>query len=928
MATAQNKIIHRFIRPIADYEQGGTYYKRIIPVDTQAYAYYTKTEENEKEGLFYVFGDGVHTYIELREGKGRTESSKEWPVVSQEDISGKIDTLIAGANVVITGEGAERTISVPNMPIANKFLSSADLEKVEMGELLEKQYISLIKPLLNDVEIQVNDIVIYNTNEQLLVTEVDLESQTFGGVIIYVPYKDFKISFEQVEGNLLDNTSAKETLDTKLDKQSIPNKLYGIDAESNQFLYNVTEVGIEEAPQDEKEYVRNNGAWVEIDHSKVLDDATPSPITTYSSLKIDTELSNLKEAIGSLNSFEIQVVDTLPEIGDDRCIYLVPVDQEEEKDVYDEYIYINNKWELLGSTEIDLSGYATKEELDKKIQDEVAIRVQEDALLQEKIDTLQANDEKLEIEINKKQNTLVAGQHISIDSTSNTISAEGFVESVNGLTGIVTIDKTTVGLDKVDNTSDLEKPISNATQTAISAETNRAIKEESRLAQLITTNSEDIKTKADKTTLACQGWVNSKLQFYSSVENVTSSINTAIDNLTQQVENTYLTKTDASTIYATKSEIPTIDTSNFVTINTIQNITGNKTFDSSTTFFKGNYDYIAGTDYSDGYKDVEFKHISLQDINGVESGFISHHLQTPYHMFEIGVEHNDIRSSIMQAITEDNQSAIWVNADRFMVMGGGTGFADVATQGFVENATTKAPQTLYQNITKPSIISSKCTIDLADNCTMYSLETDITRQATVEFNNSPIYSHINPLENNYYSTIRPITFEIYRPAYNVEDNTIWPSTITWLSGSAPKLESGYAGLYAFRSFNGGASWIGNLQYTWQDTIPVITFRFILDSSIFNQAQVDNWIWYYENSDTQKLILNAVNKYPIVYANYKVKLSGTEISFPITSGSSVNYNFVIYGKNKVTGEIKQFNPSPASGGIQSFTASETITITLS
>ena len=433
----------------------------------------------------------------------------------------------------------------------------------------------------------------------------------------------------------------------------------------------------------------------------------------------------------------------------------------------------------------------------------------------------------------------------------------------------------------------------------------------------------------DETTLACQGWVNSKLQLYSSIENVTSSINTAINNLTQQVENTYLTKTDASTTYATKSEIPIIDTSNLVTTNTIQNITGNKTFDSSTTFFKGNYDYTTGSDYSDGYKDIEFKHISLQDINGVESGFISHHLQTPYNMFEIGVEHNDKRASIQQAIVDnDKTSAIWVNADRFMVLGGGTGAADVATQGFVEKATNKAPQTLYQNITKPSVISSKCTINLADNCTMYSLETDTTRQATVEFNNSPIYSHINPLENNYYSTIRPITFEIYRPAYNVEDNTIWPSTITWLSGSVPKLESGYAGLYAFRSFNGGASWIGNLQCTWQDTIPVITFRFILNSTIFNQAEVDNWIWYYENSDTQKLILNSVNKYPIVYANYKVKLSGTEISFPITSGSFVNYNFVIYGKNKVTGEIKQFNPSPASGGIQSFTASETITITLS
>lgn len=43
------------------------------------------------------------------------------------------------------------------------------------------------------------------------------------------------------------------------------------------------------------------------------------------------------------------------------------------------------------------------------------------------------------------------------------------VTSVNGETGDVTIDmnKTAVGLDKVDNTSDADKPISNATQTAL-----------------------------------------------------------------------------------------------------------------------------------------------------------------------------------------------------------------------------------------------------------------------------------------------------------------------------------------------------------------------------------------------------------------------------------------------------------------------------
>jgi hypothetical protein len=41
------------------------------------------------------------------------------------------------------------------------------------------------------------------------------------------------------------------------------------------------------------------------------------------------------------------------------------------------------------------------------------------------------------------------------------------VNSVNGKTGVVTLDKEDIGLDQVDNTSDLDKPISTATQTAL-----------------------------------------------------------------------------------------------------------------------------------------------------------------------------------------------------------------------------------------------------------------------------------------------------------------------------------------------------------------------------------------------------------------------------------------------------------------------------
>lgn len=81
MAIGQNRVIHRFIRPISDYEAGGEYYNQVVPVDTQAYAYYPDGEK-ELTNLWYVFGDGIHTYVEIREGKGLSETAKEYPVIT------------------------------------------------------------------------------------------------------------------------------------------------------------------------------------------------------------------------------------------------------------------------------------------------------------------------------------------------------------------------------------------------------------------------------------------------------------------------------------------------------------------------------------------------------------------------------------------------------------------------------------------------------------------------------------------------------------------------------------------------------------------------------------------------------------------------------------------------------------------------------
>lgn len=59
---------------------------------------------------------------------------------------------------------------------------------------------------------------------------------------------------------------------------------------------------------------------------------------------------------GAKKGVKIEVVTELPETGEANVIYLVPKETEDENNVFDEYIWINDDWELIGSTDIDISG--------------------------------------------------------------------------------------------------------------------------------------------------------------------------------------------------------------------------------------------------------------------------------------------------------------------------------------------------------------------------------------------------------------------------------------------------------------------------------------------------------------------------------------------------------------------------------------------
>ena len=82
-----------------------------------------------------------------------------------------------------------------------------------------------------------------------------------------------------------------------------------------------------------------------------------------------TEVNDLLASVSSLN---LEVVAVLPDHDiSTTTIYLVPKDVPGTDDVYDEYIYISNSWEKIGSTSADLSNYYTKAQTDTLIASKV-----------------------------------------------------------------------------------------------------------------------------------------------------------------------------------------------------------------------------------------------------------------------------------------------------------------------------------------------------------------------------------------------------------------------------------------------------------------------------------------------------------------------------------------------------------------------------
>lgn len=93
-----------------------------------------------------------------------------------------------------------------------------------------------------------------------------------------------------------------------------------------------------------------------------------SDLTNYY-LKSETlTKTEINALVSAIPKFAIQVVNSLPTSGiSTTTVYLLKSGT--SGDLYTEYIYVNNAWEVLGSQKVDLTGYALKEDIPTKLSE-------------------------------------------------------------------------------------------------------------------------------------------------------------------------------------------------------------------------------------------------------------------------------------------------------------------------------------------------------------------------------------------------------------------------------------------------------------------------------------------------------------------------------------------------------------------------------
>jgi hypothetical protein len=98
---------------------------------------------------------------------------------------------------------------------------------------------------------------------------------------------------------------------------------------------------------------------------KTGDGATKANLLPFS-IVTQKEFELFQKQMSSAGHLKREIVTVRPEVGDPDIIYMVKASLITNNN-YDEWMYINETWELIGSTIVDLSDYVTNGSLQEQL---------------------------------------------------------------------------------------------------------------------------------------------------------------------------------------------------------------------------------------------------------------------------------------------------------------------------------------------------------------------------------------------------------------------------------------------------------------------------------------------------------------------------------------------------------------------------------
>lgn len=109
--------------------------------------------------------------------------------------------------------------------------------------------------------------------------------------------------------------------------------------------------------------VKRNGTLVNVSNKEV-DISVPTKISELVDDKDLVDKAQVQKLINDAKHMKKEIVAEKPTSGDENTMYLVGP-KGDGSNIYEEWLYVNNKWEKIGdtSTTIDLDGYIKEEDL-------------------------------------------------------------------------------------------------------------------------------------------------------------------------------------------------------------------------------------------------------------------------------------------------------------------------------------------------------------------------------------------------------------------------------------------------------------------------------------------------------------------------------------------------------------------------------------